>query len=763
MNLAKTRIIAHFMHENEMNAAEQKMKVEGRTDSYLIGEINETDLPNLQQQGLIIQVLKDDERTGSSTREPEAITEIRLPTFRKAPRLFFKPSFNATVPSFHLIQLTGPLLEEWRSEFDRLSVKLLEYVPRNNYTAKLNSTQIQAVKQFSFVKSVSPYQPECACHSFLTKTRVSPSPVTPISLVPPAKKTKMVTYEVLVHRGEDLEAVNIWLKNKLVSIAGVGERKIRFYLLDNSSLLNEIASLAEVASIEEYVPPKLHNNIARKLLGIDNEGNDPNTSLTSNISETGDGQIVAVADTGIDEKHPDFHGRIIGIAALGRQNDYSDLHGHGTHVAGSVLGDGTASGGTVRGTAPKARLFFQSLMDESGDLSGLPIDLGDLFKEAYQAGARIHNNSWGTATQSEYTFNSSEVDEFVSKHRDMLVVISAGNEGQAADRLHSKQGFTDWLSIGSPASSKNALSVGASRSSRTSGGYSQFTYFDAWPDNFPDPPIAQEMISGNPDGLAAFSSRGPCTDHRIKPDVVAPGTDIVSTKSSRAPLRNFWGPYQGQGGSNYAYMGGTSMAAPLISGCAALIREYYLKNKNHKASAALLKATLINSTRWLKATDAIAEYDTLPNFHQGFGCIHMPWAIPNPSEPKLCLAFLDPWEDPAYQFTRTGQRFRFTFNFTGTGWLRFCLAWTDIPGRALQNNLNLFLQHVPSSQKWIGNEKLPMSLTILDPDNNVEIVRIENPPVGQYLIQITASNLLHAPQDFALVATGRSISKLQIY
>ena len=81
------------------------------------------------------------------------------------------------------------------------------------------------------------------------------------------------------------------------------------------------------------------------------------------------------------------------------------------------------------------------------------------------------------------------------------------------------------------------------------------------------------------------------------------------------------------------------MAAPLISGCAALIREYYLKNKNHKASAALLKATLINSTRWLKASDAVAEYDTLPNFHQGFGCIHMPWAIPNPSEPKLRLEF----------------------------------------------------------------------------------------------------------------------------
>src|SRR5215210_1840406 len=176
----------------------------------------------------------------------------------------------------------------------------------------------------------------------------------------------------------------------------------------------------------------------------------------------------------------------------------------------------------------------------------------------------------------------------------MLIVISAGDEGQSANRLHSAPGFPDWLSIGSPASCKNALTVGASRSSRTSGGLSALTWRDAWPDNFPDPPIADETISGNPDGLAAFSSRGPCDDHRIKPDVVAPGTDIASARSSRAPLRRFWGPFPGNG--SYAYMGGTSMAAPLVTGCAALVREYYRKSRNHQPSAALLKATLINST-----------------------------------------------------------------------------------------------------------------------------------------------------------------------
>jgi serine protease AprX len=767
--LAKARILAYFMHENEMNEAERKMQVEGRTDSYLIGEVDVADLPTLKQKGLIIQVLKDEEETEREAAAPERLTAVRRHlAFRKPSYVFPRPRslVRSAVVSFYLVQLTGPLIEDWRSKFNREGVTLLEQVSRNKYTAKLTQTQVGAIRRFGFVKSVQPYQPEGIGPVFSKKVTLPLRPTAPIAtraVAPPAEKVNMVTYEVLTHKGEDVQAVNDWLKNQHVSISGVGERKIRFYLLENSDLLDELALLPQVALIEQYVPPKLHNDVARRLLGIDADTVDPSSSIVSNISETGDGQIVAVADTGIDEHHPDFQGRIAGIVALGRPDDYSDPNGHGTHVTGSVLGDGTASDGQIRGTAPKAKLFFQSLLDESDGLGGLPIDLGELFNEAYLAGARIHNNSWGSATESEYTFNSLEVDEFVAKHRDMLVVISAGNEGQANNRSHSQTGFTDWLSIGSPASSKNALTVGASRSDRTSGGYSQITYGNAWPEEFPDAPIAQEKISGNPEGLAAFSSRGPCTDHRIKPDVVAPGTDIVSTKSSRAPLREFWGPYQGKGGSCYAYMGGTSMAAPLASGCAALVREYYEKSKGHQASAALLKATLINSTRSLKATDAVADYNMLPNFNQGFGCVHMPWAIPNPSEPGLSLEFQDTWNEATSQFNHTGQRFRYTFNFPGTGWLRLCLVWTDVPGRALQNNLDLFLQHTPSGKKWIGNENLPMSLTAPDPENNVEIIRIENALAGEYLIQITASNLLQTPQDYALVVTGKGLTQLQPY
>jgi hypothetical protein len=85
--------------------------------------------------------------------------------------------------------------------------------------------------------------------------------------------------------------------------------------------------------------------------------------------------------------------------------------------------------------------------------------------------------------------------------------------------------------------------------------------------------------------------------------------------------------------------------------------------------------------------------------------------------------------------------------------LAICLAYTDAPGRALQNNLNLLVEP-PGGPKVVGNQGLPLALQPIDQENNVEIVRFKAPVAGNYLIQISASNLLTANQDFALVVTG---------
>ena len=740
-----TRVIAHFMHEQERDAAEQMMTDAEVAEGYLIGEVDESRIPAMEAAGLIIEPLDEDAPLETPGRDWEIMPGVERPGEPIGGRGLeaegLEPQIDPSGPNFYLIQLKGPLMEKWRKELNDLGVELLEYIPHNAYTARLSLDEVLAVGALGFVSRVRLYT-----------ARDTGMPLgTARDLGPAEEQDQPVTFDARLHREEDMPTVLQWLADNGVDVVGSSKRKVRVRLFEEDLLLDELSALPEVASIEEFVPPELHNNVARVLLGIDPapvDDNGPNPGAS--LPQTGEGQVVAVADTGLDQEHPDFADCLIGIVPRGRPGDASDPHGHGTHVAGSVLGRGNASDGLIRGTAPEAKLFFQSLLDADGSLGGLPLDLGDLFDEAYQAGARIHNNSWGSATESAYTFNSIEVDEFVAAHRDMLVIISAGNEGQARDRFHTPPGFVDWLSIGSPASAKNVLTVGASRSSRTSGGLSVLTYGQAF-NKFPEPPIADEKVSGNPEGLAAFSSRGPCDDRRIKPDVVAPGTDIASTRSSLAPLRHFWGAYAGN--NQYAYMGGTSMAAPLVSGCAALTREYYVKDRDHQPSAALLKATLINGTRRLTAADALADHELLPNFNQGFGAVHMPWAIPNPLEPDLRLEFVDSWQDPELQFNRNGQRFQFAFRARAGRPLRLCLTWTDLPARSLQNNLNLFVQ-LPTKKKAMGNPDLPEKLTGTDRDNNVEILRLEEPAEGDYLVQITASNLLRGPQDFALVVTG---------
>jgi serine protease AprX len=92
--------------------------------------------------------------------------------------------------------------------------------------------------------------------------------------------------------------------------------------------------------------------------------------------------------------------------------------------------------------------------------------------------------------------------------------------------------------------------------------------------------------------------------------------------------------------------------------------------------------------------------------------------------------------------------------------LRFCMAYTDVPARGLQNNVNLVVQHLESGTKYMGNADLPDALTLPDPDNNVEIVRIVTPVAGTYFVQVFAGNLLKPPQDFALVVTGAGLPPL---
>ena len=208
----------------------------------------------------------------------------------------------------------------------------------------------------------------------------------------------------------------------------------------------------------------------------------------------GRGEIVAVADTGLDsgvdgpDLHQDFRGRIAFLTSWpinpswsdyvttpGHDDGAADLNtGHGTHVAGLAVGDGSASQGAHRGVAPGARLVFQA-MEQYCDikaaaqaqvrpgyyLSGRPLDIRQLFQQARDQGARIHVNSWGDPAAGAYTNDCFEADLFLHENPDAVILFAAGNDG--ADR--DQDGRIDPGSLYAPASAKNTIAIGADRRS----------------------------------------------------------------------------------------------------------------------------------------------------------------------------------------------------------------------------------------------------------------------------------------------------------
>ena len=736
------KVIAYFMHEQEEAFVSSLIVNPQRTASYYVGEVDDIELEQLRQHNIVVQVLGGSQ---GMLDEKIALRKLnRIDSFRNvrlvSDDMIREERIQADFPAYFKFSIDGPMLDSYRTRLLGTGVELLEFLPPNMYLSRIPSIEsYYLLNGLLFISDIEFFSSK--------DTGVNVKWTIPSAI----EEKQILPFEILLHRDDDLPAMLRWLEERKVAVAGSGGRKVRVYLLEDSPLRDEISVNLLVQSFEQFIPPKLHNDIARQILGLNGFAPSADSSLTF----FGEGEIIGVADTGIDDTHPDLQNQLHQTpVALGRMNDYSDPDGHGTHVTGSIVGDGTASGGQFKGTAPGAKVYFQSIMDANGDIQ-LPLQLQTLFQQAYNAGARIHSNSWGSATNSRYMVNAIEADDFVAKHRDMLLVFSAGNEGNAFNPVNAPMGYPDFLSIGSPGSAKNILTVGASRSTRSVGGYASYTYGTVWPQTFPNPPLSTETISGNSNALACFSSRGPCDDNRIKPDVVAPGTDIVSVKSSKAPRSSFWGIMPGN--PQYAIMGGTSMSAPIVAGCAAVIREYYRKEKNHSPSAALLKATLINGCKKLTGQDCIIKFPDLPNYNQGFGMVDMTKTIPSAAH-YFFLYFQDNYNDPVSQFRSTGQRTRVQITLTRDTWLRICLTYTDIPGRALQNNLNLLLDFNPTGKKWVGNEMAPSVLRMPDPTNNVETVIIENAAAGGYTMQITATNLLKGTQDFAFVITAGDVN-----
>ncbi|MFE2694965.1 S8 family serine peptidase, partial [Streptomyces mirabilis] len=228
--------------------------------------------------------------------------------------------------------------------------------------------------------------------------------------------------------------------------------------------------------------------------------------------DTGQGVKVAMLDSGADTEHPDLVGQVSDSASfVPGEDDIADYNGHGTHVASTIVGTGSASDGKERGVASGARLAVGKVLNSEGSGQESWIIAGMEWAARDQK-ARIISMSLGGGGDKTDPMSQS-VDE-LSHDTGALFVIAAGNGGP-----HS---------ISSPGAADSALTVGAVDSTDT---------------------------------LADFSSQGPRDgDGGLKPEITAPGVDIVAARS-----------HYKRGSGYYTTMSGTSMATPHVAGAAALL------------------------------------------------------------------------------------------------------------------------------------------------------------------------------------------------
>lgn len=650
-----------------------------------------------------------------------------------------------------VVRFDGPVRTEAAAELRAAGATVAGYVPDDALLAEIPDAAMAAVRAVRGVVAVEDYVPAWKISpDLLAAARETPDRPVDICVqaFAPADEPRVAA------RLAALGATAVRPSGRLSPATRARSRWGIVAATLPAGAVPALAAEPTVRWMERSFPKRVCNDNARSAANMAAE-----TLRTLGLD--GAGQIAAVMDTGLDSGdretiHPDFEGRVLGAIAYGRPGDWSDRRGHGTHVAGSLLGSGAASDGLYRGMAPAASLVMQSTADNSAADLAIYDDLNPQLGDAYDLGARVHSDSWGGGYYGDYDILSQTADEFVWNHPDFLMVAAIGNGGYDGNR----DGVIDSASVSPPSTAKNVLTVGSSESGREmgSGGYSSYTWKQKWRSDYPANPIASDLISsppaGSPPGLAAFSGRGPCGDGRVKPDVVAPGTDIVSTRS-RLGSSVGWGVLGSN--TNYNFNGGTSMSTPLTAGAAVLVRQWTQRRfALESPSAAALKATLCGGARSLApgqyGTEDYREIpDARPNNAEGHGLVDLEATL-RPGGGATAVLH----DGGAAEALATGGEARYAFDIDEPGLpLTVVLAYSDAPAlagtrKALVNDLDLRLAAPGGASLGPGGE------TNAAPDrlNNVERIDLASAPTGRWEVVVAAHAVPVGPQPWALYLRG---------
>ena len=632
-----------------------------------------------------------------------------------------KPTANEAPHSgLFILQFDGPVQPAWRTELEQRGVTLVRYVPENAFIARASGVRLRELAQLSYVRWTGGYRPEHKILGGLGGNNLAASDVAVSVLLAPDSSAQQLTGARGLMKN---------LASKSSSRFGhVWRGEI------STAQLTTLAQSDAVLWVERAPKIRMFDETASKIVGGETA---THATYVQSLGYDGSGVVVAVADSGlhlgdVSVMHPDLLGRVDALFYYGALTDASDEHGHGTHCAGIVAANG-ATGETDDygalwglGVAPGAHLIAQRIFDGAGGYEAPP-SFFDLTRDAVQAGADIGSNSWGDDTQGRYDISAAEFDALVRDADGLgtpyILEFSAGNAGPGSQ------------TIGSPAVAKNVIATGAAENNR-------FDYF---------------IYDAGQEVMADFSSRGPCEDGRIKPDVTAPGTWIASLRSPVGNDEFAWADIS----FSYMFEGGTSQAGPHVSGAAAIFVQWYrASHTNATPSPAMVKAALINSA--VDMDDESGDTGPVPNNDEGWGRVDLTGIIGS----ARTYDFVDQSTTLA-----TGQTYERHVVVEDAGEpLKITLTYTDVPGfpgaaQALVNDLDLEVI-APDGTAYHGNqfangESIP-DAPAFDAINNVEAVHILVPQPGEYIIRVKARNVPAdaridtgaVDQDFALVTSA---------
>ncbi len=434
-------------------------------------------------------------------------------------------------PGTYIVQARGAMTVAFRSALAGAGAKVVSYIPNNALLVRMDRVTAERLTQDQRVQAVLPYEPYYKLSPALLRVALEP-----------AEQTGWLT--VTGYPGER-EALVDDLKSGGLQVLGEGNTPFgpQVVVAANVDGLSALAQLGTVQLLERHQQRMPLNDLTRTRMGTVEAGSISNSYL----GLSGSNIWVNINDSGVEASHPDLKGRVFGDTPVA----VTDTNGHGTFMAGVIASSGANGPIGTNASGSEATASFQG-MAPAVKLLSLPIDLltGPTLSDEYlittaarsnyvslgKTNLLISNNSWGYPENFDYDSSASTYDAAVrdalpdvTGSQQMLYVFAAGNSGAG-----NESGFGgEPGSITSPGTAKNVITVGAIDQPRNitneviyvSGGTLQTN-------------TAFLGETDSQDEVAPFSSRGNVgiglegVAGRFKPDVVAPGAFVVSTRSS---------------------------------------------------------------------------------------------------------------------------------------------------------------------------------------------------------------------------------------